>query len=196
VWKLEAATTIPGFNSSYKCSHRTRHRSVVDDGASTPPDCVEPFPNDISKPSSANSNSIRVSHFIDLRSIGNVRSLEHSDSLGAYLHGSQRSLEHSATPGAEAAGGLASDQRVRVFTDFGHNVVLEKETMPMLFIPPLIACTRNKVMIRPNIPRAPGNPRRAPLMMFNLSLGSPTPDIQSSAERATTSRMHCSRYLT
>jgi hypothetical protein len=59
----------------------------------------------------------------------------------------------------------------RLISPLGH-LASCGEALSMVFIPPLIACTRNKVMIRPNIPRAPGRPSRATLMKFNLSLGS------------------------
>jgi hypothetical protein len=54
---------------------------VVDGGASTSPDHVEAFPNDVSKGLAAYPVSVRISHFIALRSLGDVRSLEHSANL-------------------------------------------------------------------------------------------------------------------
>jgi hypothetical protein len=57
------------------------------------PDHVEAFPNDLSKVLVAYPVSVRVSHFICLRSLGDARS-----------------LGDSATLGTEAARGLATDQ--------------------------------------------------------------------------------------
>jgi hypothetical protein len=114
--KLDAAITTPVVNSS--------HRVVI------VRDIQAVYPV-----------SVRVSHSIGLRSLGNVRSLQHSANFcpaatrGLVSNQSNAVLRAAPPLGTETTGGLASDQRRpspahfrgKVITlDLDHNIVLEK----------------------------------------------------------------------